>query len=133
MERFSSCQPQSSFSINFTPRIPSQVQEIVKAAISVAERSGNISALTSIIPVIEKSCSAEESSRFFIQMAQTIASKDFFSEALMVFSRVGEESEHYPSFDACCILIFKKGIISDNISLVQKVLAHKTGKRELFQ
>jgi hypothetical protein len=120
------------FQHQFYPQNSFPVQEIVKAAISVAERSGNITALTSIIPVIEKSCRAEESSRFFIQMAQTIASKDFFSEALMVFSRVGEESEHYPSFDACCILIFKKGIISDNISLVQKVLAHKLEKESYF-
>ncbi len=107
-------------------------REIVNAGISVAEHSGNITAFTSIIPVVEKSCTIQESSRIFIQLTQIMASKDYFFEALMLFSKVGEESEHYSSFDACCIMVFKKGIISDNISLIQKVLSHKLEKKSYF-
>jgi hypothetical protein len=120
------------FQNQFNQTYSASLKEIVKAGISVAEISGNITALTGIVPYIEKSCNIEEASRIFIQLTQIIASKDHFEDALMLFSRIGEEPEHYPSFDACCILIFKKGIVSDNIALVRKVLSQRMETKIYF-
>ncbi len=120
------------FQDHFGHAYSASLKEIVKAGISVAEISGNITALTGIVPLIEKSCTLHEASQIFIQLAQIIASKDYFQEALMLFSRIGEEPEHYPSFDACCMLIFKKGIVSDNIALIRKVLSHRMETKSYF-
>jgi hypothetical protein len=120
------------FQDHFGHAYSAPLKEIVKAGISVAEISGNITALTGIIPFIEKSCTIPEASRIFIQLTQIIASKNYFQEALMLFSRIGEEPEHYPSFDVCCMLIFKKGIVSDNIDLIRKVLSHRMETKSYF-
>jgi len=112
---------------------PLLVREIVKAGISVADRSGNIQALTCIVPVIEKSCNIFESSRIFIQLTSVMVSKDDFFEALKLFSRVGDVAETYPSFDICCVLLFKKSITSDNVSLMHQVLSNKLERKSYFK
>ncbi len=114
---------------NFSSHYTFPVREFMKAGISVAEHSGDITALAMIVPIVEQSCNARESSRYFIQLTQIMASYDYFFEALALFSRVGEEGESHPSFDACCILLIKKGIISDKVSLIKEVLSHKLERK----
>jgi hypothetical protein len=117
------------FHDTFSRQRPIPIRELVKAGISVAEHTGDITALTSVVPIIEQSCDEQESARFFIQIALIMASRDHFTEALQVFSKVGEAGESHLSFDACCVLLFKKGIISDDVSLLQNVLSHKLERK----
>jgi hypothetical protein len=101
------------------------IREMVRAAISVSKNSGNVLVLTDLMPVIENHCDPTFLSRIYLQFSQIMLSSGDFNAALGLFGKIRHESESFPQYTECLILVLKEGVLNDSIPLINKNILTK--------
>lgn len=99
------------------------LREIIKAAISVARHSNEITVISDLIPIIEKNCNNVHLSHVYLQFSQIMLSSGNFKAALDIFGKVNHESENISPYADCLTNLLITGVKNDSIAIInQKIL-----------
>lgn len=101
------------------------IREIIKAGISVARHSNEISVLSDLIPIIEKNCDTIYLSHVYLQFSQVMLDSGNFESALNIFEKVNYESENVALYTDCITIILTTGVKKNSIAIINNLILHK--------
>jgi hypothetical protein len=101
---------------------PYPVRDLVRAGISVAKLSNNMSVLSGLIPIIDKNSNPVIQSRIYLQFSEIMLSFGDFTSALEIFRKIGHEGEKLPQYEDNLTHLLKTGISRHSIPLLNEVI-----------
>ena len=117
------------------------VRDLVKAGISVAQHSNNMSVLSDLIPIIDKNSNPATQSRIYLQFSEIMLSSGDFTSGLEIFRKISNEAEKLPQYEDNLTHLLKTGISRHSIPLVNEMIlkhlnketVHKTINRAIIE
>jgi hypothetical protein len=98
------------------------VRELVRAGISVARHSNNMSVLSNLIPIIDKNSNPVIQSRIYLQFSEIMLNSGDFTSALDIFRKIGHDAEKLPQYEDNLTHLLKTGISRHSIPLVHEII-----------
>lgn len=101
------------------------IRDLVRAGISVARHTNNMSILSDLIPIIDNNSNPVIQSRIYLQFSEIMLSFGDFPSALDIFRKIGHDAETLPQYEDNLTSLLKNGISRHSIPLVNEmVLKH---------
>ncbi|MEN6442688.1 MAG: hypothetical protein WC391_00640 [Methanoregula sp.] len=98
------------------------LREIVRAGMAIARHTKDMTVLSDLMPLIEKTCNASDSSRIYLQFSQIMLACDDYSRSIGMLENVRNKTENLAQFIDCLSVLLKYGIFNDAISQVYESL-----------
>jgi hypothetical protein len=98
------------------------VRDLVRAGISIAKHSNNMSVLSDLIPIIDKNSNPAIQSRIYLQFSEIMLSSGDFTSGLEIFRKIGNEAETLPQYEDNLTHLLKTGISRHSIPLVNEMI-----------
>ena len=98
------------------------IRDLVRAGISVAKHSNNMSILSDLILIIDKNSNPLIQSRIYLQFSEIMLSSGDFTSALDIFRKISHETEKLPQYEDNLTHLLKIGISRHSIPLVNEMI-----------
>ncbi len=109
------------------------VRELVRAGISVARHSNNMSILSNLIPIIDKNSDPVIQSRIYLQFSEIMLNSGDFTSALDIFRKINHEAEKLPQYEDNLTLLLKTGISRHSIPLVHEIILKRLNNENVHK
>ncbi|MCK9592066.1 MAG: hypothetical protein M0Q91_08685 [Methanoregula sp.] len=113
------------------------IRDLVRAGISVAKHSNNMSILSDLIPIIDRNSNPVIQSRIYLQFSEIMLSSGDFTSALDIFRKISHETEKLPQYEDNLTHLLKTGISRHSIPLVNemilKQLNYETVQKSIYR
>jgi hypothetical protein len=101
------------------------VRDLVKAGISVARKTSDPRALVMVVPFVEQSCDAAESSRLYLRLIPEMLALGDIEDTVQLFKKIRESPQNQPLYDECYCSLLKQSVLSDKVSLIRDSIADR--------
>ena len=98
------------------------VRELVRAGVSVAKHSNNMTVLSDLVPIIDKNSNPVIRSRIYLQFSQIMLYSGDFGLALEIFRNINHEAENLPHYEDNLTHLLKTGILRHSVPLVNETI-----------
>jgi len=98
------------------------LREIIRAGMAIARNTKNMTVLSDLIPLIERTCNDSDTSRTYLQFSQIMLACDDYSRSIDMLEKVRDKTENLTQFIECLFLLLKYGIFNDAIPRVYEGL-----------